>query len=352
MTPEVTPLELLLALEAGEPFQVIDVRSPELVAASRIEGSQGFFNIPSSVLDSNADPAALGLDRSRPLAVVCSLGNASRPATRVLKSFGFAARSIRGGMAAWNVAHRRIDLEPPPGFHTLVVFERFALGRRTVLLGSGDAAVVVDPGRNLAPFLEAARELGLTIRAVVDTHLHSDVLSGGAGLAKHQGCRYYLPTADSEGSALDSLPLESGLAVASTGVSIEILPTPGHTAGSTTLVAGDVYLTGDFLLCDGVGRIETGSGPALAESLHATATWPGEGRIVPSYGSERRLEAGLEGLRAEIERWAEFAAQSARTPLDENEQALVRANLGLESPDHATVRRREIAAREIRLLAQ
>lgn len=356
MTPEISPLELLGALEAGEPIQVLDVRAAEYLAAGRISWTAPassvtatFFNLTSSALALLDDPAEAGLDRALPVAVVCARGSASRGAALLLRSFGFEARSVRGGMAAWSVAHRRLDLEPPPGFHTLQVFERFANGRRTILLGAGDAAVVVDPGRNLAPFLASARELGLAIRAAVDTHLHADVYSGAAGLAEHVGCPYFLSAADAEGSRRATTAIPLGGTIACGGSAIGILATPGHTVGSVTLVAGDAFLTGDFLLCDAVGRVESGQGSALADSLRAAAAWPASGRVVPSYGAAGLAERPVAALRDLMRRGAHAAAAATPTPLDAREQALRRANLGLETPDQATVQGLEILSRDLRL---
>jgi glyoxylase-like metal-dependent hydrolase (beta-lactamase superfamily II) len=356
MIPEMSPQELLAAVEAGEPLQVLDVRAAEYLARGRITwtasdtpGGAAFFNVTSSALALLGDPTEAGLDRTLPVAVVCAHGNASRGAALLLRSFGFEARSLRGGMAAWSVAHRRFDLEPPPGFHTLQVFERFANGRRTILLGAGDGALVVDPGRNLAPILESVRELGLSIRGVVDTHLHVDVYSGGFGLAEHAGCPYFLSADDAEGSRRASTAIPPEGTIACGAAWIGALSTPGHTAGSVTLVAGDLFLTGDFLLCDGIGRVESSHGPALADSLRAAATWPASGRVVPSYGSAGLMERPLAALEELLRRGTEVAAGATPVPLDAREQALRRANLGLETPDQATVLDLEVPSRDLRL---
>ena len=49
-------------------------------------------------------------------------------------------------------------------------------------------ALVVDPGRDPAPYLAAAAERGLRLAYVADTHLHADFVSGGRELAA-QGAR-------------------------------------------------------------------------------------------------------------------------------------------------------------------
>ena len=62
------------------------------------------------------------------------------------------------------------------------------------LFGCGGKAVgaVVDPAGDVARYLDAARETGLQIRYVVDTHIHADHLSSGRALAAASGAEYVL----------------------------------------------------------------------------------------------------------------------------------------------------------------
>ncbi len=48
-------------------------------------------------------------------------------------------------------------------------------------------AVVVDPQRDVSEYLADAKELGLTIELVIETHFHADFLSGHLELAKATG---------------------------------------------------------------------------------------------------------------------------------------------------------------------
>ena len=45
-------------------------------------------------------------------------------------------------------------------------------------------AVVVDPQRDMAQYTDAARDLGVRITHVLETHIHNDYLSGGPALAQ------------------------------------------------------------------------------------------------------------------------------------------------------------------------
>ena len=66
----------------------------------------------------------------------------------------------------------------------LTVVETSSLGDRTYLLHHGDAAVVVDPQRDIDRVLAAAGRLGVRITHVAETHLHNDYVSGCLALSR------------------------------------------------------------------------------------------------------------------------------------------------------------------------
>ena len=60
-------------------------------------------------------------------------------------------------------------------------------------------AVVVDPRRDIAPYLESAAEHGMTIELIIETHFHADFLSGHLELAEATGAAIaYGDAADTE----------------------------------------------------------------------------------------------------------------------------------------------------------
>ncbi|HUZ33558.1 MAG TPA: MBL fold metallo-hydrolase, partial [Xanthobacteraceae bacterium] len=132
------------------------------------------------------------------------------------------------------------------------------------LFGCGGKAMaaVVDPVGDVAPYVEAAREAGMRICYVVDTHIHADHLSAGRRLAAAAGAEYVL-FADAEAAApfrgvrdCDVLPLGN--------VAAEVLHTPGHTPEHISLLVTDrtrsnepwFVLTGHTLMVGDVGRTE------------------------------------------------------------------------------------------------
>ena len=69
-------------------------------------------------------------------------------------------------------------------------FKQFYLGclaQASYLIGSDGEAAVVDPRRDVDEYLDEAAALGLTIRWVIETHLHADFVSGHRELAERTG---------------------------------------------------------------------------------------------------------------------------------------------------------------------
>ena len=62
------------------------------------------------------------------------------------------------------------------------------------LFGCGGRATgaVVDPVGDIEPYLRAAKEAGMRIHFVIDTHVHADHLSSGRELAEAAGAEYVL----------------------------------------------------------------------------------------------------------------------------------------------------------------
>ncbi len=128
--------------------------------------------------------------------------------------------------------------------------------------GGKAAAAVVDPVGEIAPYLDAARETGMQILYVIDTHIHADHLSAGRRLAEAAGAGYVL-FAEAEAAppfrgVRDGDVLELG------NVTAGILHTPGHTPEHISLLVTDqtrseepwFVLTGHTLMVGDAGRTE------------------------------------------------------------------------------------------------
>ena len=129
-------------------------------------------------------------------------------------------------------------------------------------------AIVVDPNRDIERYLDAARDEGVTITEVTETHIHADFVSGARELARRAGARLLLSAeggadwqyrfaADSRATLLrDGDRFEVG------SVHFDVRHTPGHTPEHVCFLVTDAtmseravgMLTGDFLFVGDVGR--------------------------------------------------------------------------------------------------
>lgn len=94
---EVAPEELHRSLGKDPAPHILDVRTPDEWAESRIEGA---INIP--ITSFRAELANIELEPGRPVVAICLSAHRSIPAVRLLRAAGFKdACQLQGGMQAW-----------------------------------------------------------------------------------------------------------------------------------------------------------------------------------------------------------------------------------------------------------
>jgi glyoxylase-like metal-dependent hydrolase (beta-lactamase superfamily II)/rhodanese-related sulfurtransferase len=132
------------------------------------------------------------------------------------------------------------------------------LAQGAYYIASEGEAVVIDPLRESAPYLERAERDGVRIKYVLETHFHADFVSGHVALAEKSGATIvYGPNANPDFS-FHSAKHEEVLQVGK--VSIAVLHTPGHTMESTCYLLRDEHgkdtalFSGDTLFLGDVGR--------------------------------------------------------------------------------------------------
>ncbi|MFK7820294.1 MAG: rhodanese-like domain-containing protein [Planctomycetaceae bacterium] len=146
-----------------------------------------------------------------------------------------------------------------------------ALAHASYLVGcqkTGEA-IVIDPGRDVRQYLDAARAEGMRIVGAADTHIHADYVSGARQLADQVGAKLYL---SNEGPAdwkyefaadYDHQLLRGGDTFNAGRIEFEVVHTPGHTPESVSFVLTDKggganepmgIFTGDFVFVGSIGR--------------------------------------------------------------------------------------------------
>jgi hydroxyacylglutathione hydrolase len=107
------------------------------------------------------------------------------------------------------------------------VFVTPGLGDNSYLLRSGDEAVLIDPQRDAWRFLAAADRLGVRVRAVLETHVHNDYVSGAHEVRAATGAELVLPARG--GYEFTHRPADEGDEVVVGDARLVALATPGHT---------------------------------------------------------------------------------------------------------------------------
>jgi hydroxyacylglutathione hydrolase len=125
------------------------------------------------------------------------------------------------------------------------------------ITSEGEAAII-DPLREVQPYLDRATKDGVKIKYVFETHFHADFVSGHLDLSKKSGAPIvYGPNANPE---FDAIIATDGQEFKIGKITIKVLHTPGHTMESTTYLLRDengkdhAIFSGDTLFLGDVGR--------------------------------------------------------------------------------------------------
>jgi glyoxylase-like metal-dependent hydrolase (beta-lactamase superfamily II)/rhodanese-related sulfurtransferase len=172
-------------------------------------------------------------------------------------------------------------------------------------------AVLIDPViEQLERDLKLVREHGLTLKYILETHVHADHITASLALKQATGAQTAV-SLDCNAQGYDRM-LEEGNVILFGREEILVIATPGHTPGSVSYLWRDRVLTGDTLLIGGCGRTDFQNGSAEALWLSITEklfrlddqvlVYPGhdyKGRRVSSIGEEKQFNARLAGKTRE-----------------------------------------------------
>ncbi len=132
------------------------------------------------------------------------------------------------------------------------------LAQGAYYITSNGEAAIIDPLREVQPYLNRLERDGMKLKYIFETHFHADFVSGHLDLSRKTGAPIiYGPTAQPEFDAIvatDHQLFQLG------NVTIKVLHTPGHTMESTTYLLIDEHgkdhaiFSGDTLFLGDVGR--------------------------------------------------------------------------------------------------
>ena len=174
-------------------------------------------------------------------------------------------------------------------------------------------AVCIDPGGDHDEVLALARDMGVAIKSIANSHAHVDHIMGVHGVHAATGARFLLHEdelgllrdgwragaqqmgfdasqgpPDPDGFVLD------GDVVEAAGLRLRVIATPGHTGGSVSYYAEDAGLlfSGDTLFRGSIGRTDFPGGSYEQEMTSITdrlLALPDETLVLPGHMQETSI---------------------------------------------------------------
>ncbi|ENH97695.1 putative hydrolase [Gracilibacillus halophilus YIM-C55.5] len=241
-----------------ESLFILDVRNESEFQDWKIEG-QNFehVNVPYFELLDGVEEILDQIPSDKETLVVCAKEGSSVMVAEMLSEAGLDVSYFKGGMKAWSEHLEPVKVSDLKNGGELYQFVRIGKGCLSYMVISDGEAAIIDPTRMTDVFTQFAKEKGVTIQHVFDTHLHADHISGGTMLAEETGATYWMPPKDATEVTFNYQPLEDGgqVTIGDTAIDIHALYSPGHTIGSTSFIVDEKYLmTGDILFIDSIGR--------------------------------------------------------------------------------------------------
>lgn len=257
MAKAISADELKRRMDSEQGVFILDVRPTDAYQEWRIQGNKvQSLNIQNSKLKEFGVESFSDIPKHQEVVTICAQGISAQEAAEMLEEKGYQATYLQGGMSAWSEFHEPVAVTKNERF-AIYQLMRLAKGCLSYVITSGQQAMIVDAGRNVERYEDFAKQLGVEITDVIDTHLHADHISGGNELAKRTGAKYWISPEETEGATFDFVPLKEGQSFVLGAANVKVLGlhTPGHTIGSMSLLVDDKYLlSGDTLFISGLGR--------------------------------------------------------------------------------------------------
>ena len=291
--PRISAPELARLLASDDRPFLLDVRPERERSRARLPDDR---SLPLEALP----PALADLPRDRPLVAFDHFGYRGLAAAEYLRDRGFPlAAALDGGIDEYaRVVDPRLPRYRDEGRAAELTVESFPrpdTGCVTHFVGDPREreAVLIDPGRDVDPYLALLAEGGWRLVAIAETHTHADHLAGHAALHAATDAPIYL--SHRSPAAYPHRSLREGEAIDVGAGELEVLETPGHTPDHLTLRLGDRIFTGDTLLLGSCGRTDLGEGSPdrLYESLtEKLLPLPSETEVRPAHvGAHHGLPA-------------------------------------------------------------
>lgn len=331
-------------IDRGIPIFVLDIRPLSQRQEWHIPGShyldayKRLNEGDKSVLDEIEIP-----DNAK-VVTVCAAGRTSQIASDALREKGFDASSLEGGMkswsTAWNTAQKKFN-----NFEVLQI-RRTGKGCLSYIVSSDREAVIIDASLPIDIYLRRIKQNNLSIKYVIETHIHADHLSRSKEVADYFKVPLFLPVPNNVQFPFQSISESTVFPIGR--VMLWTIPTPGHTMESVSFyIENCIVFTGDTLFTNGVGRPDLKSNAEesrnkatlLHHSLKKLLFLPDEVLILPAHTNKpvefdkimlnstiKEVKKNIPALHKKEAEFVDFVFRNIPLP-PENYSSIVEKNL-------------------------
>jgi len=172
-------------------------------------------------------------------------------------------------------------------------------------------AICIDPGDQPDEIVALARDLGVTIKVIANSHAHFDHVLGVRGVQAATGASFLLHEGDLQllrrgwqgvaeqfgMNVLEGPPdpdafVADGDEVSVGGLSLKVIATPGHTPGSVSYYVNGLVFSGDTLFRESIGRTDLPGGDhgqEMASICEKLLALPDETVVLPGHMRETTI---------------------------------------------------------------
>ena len=170
--------------------------------------------------------------------------------------------------------------------------------------------IVIDPGDQPEEILALAKDMGVNVKLIANSHAHLDHILGVRGIQRATGAKFLLhqqdleiargaaesaarlmgqsiePPPDPDGFLVDDLELEVE------GLKLKVLHTPGHTQGSVSFYTEGMLFSGDTLFRGSIGRTDLPGGDfqqEMSSIVDKLMSLPDDTIVLPGHMEETSI---------------------------------------------------------------
>ena len=170
--------------------------------------------------------------------------------------------------------------------------------------------IVIDPGDQAEDILHMAKEMGINVKLIANSHSHVDHILGVRDVQSATGAQFLMHPSEVEGARMAGAMAErftgkaaepppdpdrllaDGDVVEVDGLKLQVLHTPGHTQGSLSFYTEGMLFSGDTLFQGSIGRTDLPGGnfeQEMASIVDKLMALPDDTVVLPGHMQETSI---------------------------------------------------------------